>query len=50
MLEMGQSRDWRDALEALTGQREMDASAIVDYYAPLRAWLREQNEGRRCGW
>jgi len=50
MLEMGRSRPWPDALEALTGQRRMDASAMLDYYAPLKAWLDEQNQGRQCGW
>jgi peptidyl-dipeptidase A len=49
-LEMGASRPWPDALEALTGEREMDASAIVDYFAPLKAWLDEQNKGRPVGW
>jgi peptidyl-dipeptidase A len=50
MLEMGLSRPWPDALEALTGSRELDATAILDYFAPLRAWLDEQNEGLTCGW
>ena len=50
MLEMGSSRPWPDALEALTGQRQMDATAILDYFAPLAAWLDEQNEDRACGW
>jgi peptidyl-dipeptidase A len=50
MLAMGASKPWPDALEALTGQREMDATAIVDYFAPLMGWLEEQNEGRTCGW
>ena len=50
MLAMGASKPWPDALEALTGQREMDATAIVDYFAPLMDWLEEQNEGRSCGW
>jgi peptidyl-dipeptidase A len=50
MLEMGQSRPWPDALEALTGQRRMDATAIVDYFAPLKKWLDEQNQGRPEGW
>lgn len=49
-LEMGQSRPWPDALEELTGQREMDATAIIDYFAPLKAWLDEQNEGKPSGW
>jgi peptidyl-dipeptidase A len=49
-LEMGASRPWPDALEALTGQRQMDATAIVDYFQPLVVWLNEQNEGKQCGW
>jgi peptidyl-dipeptidase A len=50
MLEMGQSKPWPDALEALTGSRQMDATAILDYFAPLKTWLDEQNQGRQCGW
>jgi len=50
MLEMGSSRPWPEALEVATGQREMDASVILDYFAPLQTWLDEQNEGRTCGW
>ncbi len=50
MLEMGQSQPWPDALEVLTGQREMDATAILDYFAPLHEWLNEKNEGQTCGW
>jgi peptidyl-dipeptidase A len=50
VLEMGQSRPWPDALEALTGHREMDARAILDYFAPLKTWLDQQNRGRTCGW
>ena len=50
MLEAGQSEPWQDTLEKLTGTREMDATAIIDYFAPLMAYLEEQNEGRTCGW
>ena len=50
MLEMGQSKPWPEALEKLTGGRAMDASALVDYFAPLMGWLKEQNKGRQCGW
>jgi peptidyl-dipeptidase A len=50
MLAMGLSRPWPDALEALTGQREMDATAIRDYFAPLEKWLIEQNKGKPVGW
>ena len=41
---------WPEALEALTGQKEMDARAMVDYFAPLKVWLDEQNAGRTIGW
>lgn len=50
LLELGASRPWQDALEAATGQRELDATAMVDYFQPLSAWLGEQNRGRTCGW
>jgi peptidyl-dipeptidase A len=50
MLEMGRSRPWPEALEALTGSPEMDATAILDYFTPLQDWLDEQNKGRECGW
>lgn len=50
MMAMGASRPWPDAMEALTGQRRADATALLEYYAPLRAWLSEQNAGRTCGW
>jgi peptidyl-dipeptidase A len=50
MLEMGQSKPWPDALEAMTGERQMDATAILDYYAPLKKWLDEQNKGHKVGW
>lgn len=50
MMEMGMSRPWPEALEALTGERRMDASAILEYFAPLHDWLKKQNRGRKCGW
>ena len=42
MLAMGMSKPWPEALEALTGSKQMDASAILDYFAPLKTWLNEQ--------
>lgn len=50
MLAMGLSRPWPEALEALTGQKRMDATAIMDYFAPLKKWLDEQNAGKPVGW
>jgi peptidyl-dipeptidase A len=43
MLEIGASRPWPDALEAISGQRQMDAGAMAEYFAPLKAWLDQQN-------
>jgi peptidyl-dipeptidase A len=50
MLEMGQSKPWPEALEAFTGKREMDGSAVAEYFAPLNVWLTEKNKGQDCGW
>ena len=52
MLEMGQSRPWPEALEAMTGEKQMDATAIIDYFAPLKKWLDEQNarDGAKLDW
>ena len=50
MLQLGQSKPWPDALEVMTGGREMSGAALVEYFAPLRAWLDEQNKGKPSGW
>jgi peptidyl-dipeptidase A len=50
MLKMGASKPWPDALEALTGSRQMDATAILDYFKPLQTWLDEQTKGKPRGW
>jgi peptidyl-dipeptidase A len=50
MLAMGMSRPWPEALAAFTGEREADASAMAEYFAPLNQWLTEQNKGEKCGW
>jgi peptidyl-dipeptidase A len=50
MLKMGASKPWPDALEALTGSRQMDATAILDYFKPLQTWLDEQTKGKPKGW
>jgi peptidyl-dipeptidase A len=49
MLEMGQSRPWPDALEALTGERKMDATAMIDYFKPLKEWLDAQAAADKAG-
>jgi peptidyl-dipeptidase A len=52
MLAMGRSQPWPDELQTLTGQREIDASALADYFAPLKVWLDEQNKKNNypVGW
>ena len=50
MLEMGKSRPWPEALYAMTGEKDIDATAILDYFAPLQQWLDEQNKGHKVGW
>ena len=50
MLSLGASQPWQDSLEKLTGKREMDATAIIEYFEPLMGWLKEQNQGQQCGW
>ena len=50
MLEMGQSKPWPDALEALTGERQTDGGALLEYFAPLKQWLDQQNKGKKVGW
>jgi len=47
---MGESLPWQDAFENLTGSRKLSGKSILNYYAPLKDWLDEQNENRTCGW
>ena len=50
MLALGQSRPWPEVLYAMTGERQIDANAMVEYFAPLSAWLDRQNAGVTLGW
>ncbi len=52
MFAMGMSRPWPEALEVISGTRRMDASALLEYFKPLKDWLDAQNQakGRQCGW
>tara|TARA_B100001250_G_scaffold406423_1_gene425451 strand:- start:2155 stop:3969 length:1815 start_codon:yes stop_codon:yes gene_type:complete len=47
---MGESLPWQDAFENITGSRELSGTSILNYYAPLKDWLDEQNKDRTCGW
>jgi peptidyl-dipeptidase A len=50
MLAEGASQPWQKTLKTLTGSEQLDASAVLEYFAPLQQWLALQNEGRSCGW
>ena len=50
MMSYGTSKPWPDILEAAIGTRQMDGTAIIDYFAPLMEWLEEKNTGKTCGW
>ena len=46
----GADQPWQDSLSELTGTREMDATPLIEYFAPLMTWLKEQNQSQQCGW
>jgi peptidyl-dipeptidase A len=50
MLSKGSSQPWQKTMKELTGGEKMDGSAVLEYFAPLQDWLKQQNEGQSCGW
>jgi peptidyl-dipeptidase A len=50
MLKLGASRPWPEAMAAISGDSAADAAAMLEYFAPLATWLKEQNKGEQCGW
>lgn len=52
MLALGSSKPWPEAFEVLTGQRKMEASALIEYFKPLQDWLEKKNKetGAHIGW
>ncbi|MEG3049863.1 MAG: M2 family metallopeptidase [Thermomonas sp.] len=50
MLSKGASQPWPKSMKELTGSEKMDASAVLEYFAPLQGWLKQQNAGSACGW
>ncbi|MFD0740366.1 M2 family metallopeptidase [Lysobacter koreensis] len=50
MLSKGASQPWQQTMKELTGGEKMDAAAVLEYFAPLQTWLKQQNEGKTCGW
>ncbi len=50
MFEMGASKPWPEALAVIGGSGEMDATAVIEYFEPLKTWLDGKNQGKSCGW
>jgi peptidyl-dipeptidase A len=50
MLEVGASRPWPETLERVCGEREMDATALREYFRPLEEWMRERVGAGAVGW
>ena len=48
ILEPGATRDWRELMREATGE-DLSSRAMLAYFAPLQAWLEEQNRGRTVG-
>lgn len=51
-MELGSTKNWRDVLQLITGERKINGQAIVEFYKPLENWLREQNKqlANHVGW
>ena len=49
MLSLGASKPWPEAMQAISGESRADASAMLEYFAPLKTWLETQNKGQTCG-
>ena len=50
MMKLGKSRPWKEALMAATGEEQMNATALTEYFEPLSQWLKKQNSNQKCGW
>ncbi|HVJ36387.1 MAG TPA: M2 family metallopeptidase, partial [Stenotrophomonas sp.] len=50
MLQRGASQPWQATLKELTGSDRLDAAPMLEYFAPMQEWLKQQNQGRMCGW
>jgi peptidyl-dipeptidase A len=44
MLTMGTSKPWPEELKAISGEDRIDGNALIEYFAPLKTWLDEQNK------
>ena len=44
MLTLGASKPWQEALKAMSGEEKIDGGALLEYFAPLKVYLDEQNK------
>jgi peptidyl-dipeptidase A len=47
MLKAGESQPWQQTLKEMTGSDHLDAQPMLDYFAPLYNWLKEQNQAAK---
>ncbi|KAJ8035990.1 Angiotensin-converting enzyme [Holothuria leucospilota] len=52
MMQLGASRPWPEAMQAITGRQFLDVAPIAEYFKPLQDWLEETNKanGDVPGW
>ena len=50
MLEKGAGQPWQQTLFEMTGERQIDPNAMIEYFQPLLSWLEVQNRGTKLGW
>ncbi|XP_059225077.1 angiotensin-converting enzyme [Stomoxys calcitrans] len=52
VMKMGATKHWRDILQMATGDRRLSAQGVLEYFAPLYIWLKDQNRklGLVPGW
>lgn len=51
-MKLGYSKPWPEAMKLITGQPNMSASAMMNYFKPLTEWLVTENRrhGETLGW
>ena len=52
MLVLGSSKPWKEVMEVMTGQPDMNTDAFREYFKPLEDWLIEENRKNKVkvGW
>lgn len=51
-MKLGYSKPWPEAMRLITGQPNMSAAAMMNYFKPLLDWLLTENgrHGETLGW